>query len=242
MYDYPPKFFPQKDMLSKEGLAGYTSLFTERKMHLWLINSFKVAAITTAVCVFLGASAAYSISRFRFRGRAAISYTFLGMQFLPGVLIVVPLFVIFAKLKLINTHTSLIIASASYLAPLATWILRAFFDSIPVELEHAALVDGCNQFGALWRIVAPLALPGFVGVGMVCFVLSWDSFLFAYTFLSSDTMWTVPVGISSLFGEYFFSWPQVMAAATMAALPAVVVFIVFQRFLIQGLTAGAVKG
>jgi multiple sugar transport system permease protein len=208
----------------------------------WFQNSVVVATATTIVALTFAALAAYSFSRFPFTGSHALSTMFLFVQLFPVAVVVIPLFILWTNLKLTNTYWSLIITYLVFGLPISTWLLIGFFNAVPVELEEAAMIDGSSRLGALWRITLPLALPGLAATAIYVFLLAWNEFFFALTFMSSTEMRTIPVGLSSFFGEHSVDWGLVMAGSVVASVPVVVLFGLLSRYFVQGLTAGAVKG
>ena len=186
--------------------------------------------------------AAYGLSRFRVRGGPSLGLFILVSKMLPATLLVIPLFAIFRELKLIGSLWSIILAHSTLIVPFSTWMLKGYFDTIPREMEQAALVEGCSPIGAMIRVVLPVSAPGLAATALYGFVLSWSDFAFARTFLtSSQSNWTANVGIATFKGEYITDWNEVMAASLMAAVPIMIVYIFLERFLVSGLTAGAEK-
>lgn len=163
-------------------------------------------------------------------------------QMLPEIIIAIPLYVSFKHLNLLNKVMCLVITNCSFCIPISTFFLKGFFDSIPREIEEAAVIDGCNRMQIFYRIFLPLSLPGLIATGGLIFVLAWNEFLFARTFLSSGTKWVTSVGVASFIGQYVTPWNKVMAGAVISVLPVMLVFIFFQKYLVRGLTSGAVKG
>ena len=221
---------------------SYLEIFQLRPFDLWLQNSFVIAAGTTALSMALAIPAAYSLARFTYRGKRALGLVVLVTQMLPASLIVVPMYLAFLRFGLLESRVGVILAHASMTLPYAIWMLRGFFETVPMEILEAALVDGCSRVRAMLRISLPLAVPGIVGAGLYVFETSWNEYLFARTFISRGENMLVSVGISTFIGEYTVFWHQIMAAAVISALPAFIIFFVFQRFLVQGLSSGAVKG
>lgn len=237
LFAYPPTFIPLVP-----NLISYIEIFQVRPLATWLGNSFVVASLTTLFSVAVASFGAYGFSRFRFRGKNLLAYLLLATQMLPGVLIIVPIYMIFRNWNLTDELAGLILVYMSFNIPIAMWILRGFFDSIPPELEEAAMVDGCSRMGSFLRIIFPLSAPGLVGTATVVFIMSWNEYLYARTLISTQSKWTVSVGLSSFIGEYITPWDQIMAGATVTTLPILILFLIFQRYLVRGLTAGAVKG
>ena len=234
---YPPSFLP-----SPPTLEAFRTVFSERPMFGWLQNSMAVALAATSASLIVSVLAAYSLSRYRSRVGTTVGLTVLISKMIPTTLLVIPLFVLFKNLGLIASLTSVVIAHCTLTIPFAVWMLKAYFDSIPVELEEAAQVDGCTPLGTLWRIVLPVSLPGLGATALYAFILSWNEFAFSRTLLiGNPPNWTVTVGIASIKGEYIVSWNEVMAASAVAAVPIIIVFMFLERYFVAGLTAGAQK-
>ena len=234
--------FPPVFLQPEPTLAAYQSIFAERPIGVWLRNSAVVALASTALSMFVSILAGYSISRIRARGSQAIGLFFLMSRMLPSTLIIIPLFVSFRQLQLIGDLKSLVLAHATFITPFAVWMLKGYFDTIPAELEDAAMIDGCTPLSALIRVVLPLSAPGLAATTLYGFVLSWNDFVFARTFLvANQNAWTVNVGVASLKGEYLTEWNEIMAGSLIAMLPIVLAYLFLERFLVSGLTAGASK-
>jgi multiple sugar transport system permease protein len=234
---FPPVFWPPAP-----NWGVYRQMLTERPLLLWLANSTLVAAAAVALSLSVSIFAAYSLSRFRVRGAHTLGMWILVSKMLPATLLVIPLFAIFREIGLIGSLWSLILAHATLIVPFSTWMLKGYFDTIPSELEQAALIDGCSPIGALFRIVLPAASPGIAATALYGVVLSWADYAFARTFLTSaKSAWTANVGIATLKGEHLTSWNEVMAASMLAAIPIILIYLFLERYLVGGLTAGAVK-
>ena len=223
-------------------LENYTKVWRETDFPRFFLNSFIVATITTAGSVFISLYAAYALARIRFPGRYLFGLLLLITQMFPPTLLVIPLFIIIQRLGLFNTHFALIIAYLAFSLPFTIWMLRGFFEAIPEQLEDAAAIDGASQIGAFHRIILPLSGPGIAAVSMYAFIRSWNEFLFALVFLQSSQLFTLPLGIASFMEEFSFRWDLLMAGAGIISLPVLLFFLLMQRFIIQGLVAGAVKG
>lgn len=238
LFQYPPQLLPSVDSV----FSTYVTLFKETGLGTWLWNSIRVSLGTAILASFIGATMAYALSRFRFRGQGASEYLLLATQMLPGVLLAMPMYAVFNWLGLLNSLSGLTIAYLALLVPVATSLLKTFFDGIPVALEEASLIDGASRLGTFWRITLPLSLPGLISTFLFCFIIAWDEYLFAQMFIRQPGNWTVSVGLASFSGEYVTPWDQVMGAATIVTLPAAIMFLFLQRYLVHGLTAGGVKG
>jgi len=207
------------------------------------VNSVGIALAVTALSIALSITAAYAFARYTFRGRRLLIVSLLLIYLLPGILLLVPMMVIFRTLGILNTYPALILAEATHSVPFAIWLLTNYFASLPRELEEAAQVDGCTRVGAMLRVALPLAVPGVVAAALFVFIASWNNFLFAFMFTSGDDVRTLPVLLRMfVMGESGVYWGKVMAGAVMTTLPVAGAFLFFQQYLIRGLSAGAVKG
>jgi arabinogalactan oligomer/maltooligosaccharide transport system permease protein len=223
-------------------LENYRNVWEGTNFPTYFWNSFKVAAISTAISVVISMYAAYAIARIQFPGRYAYSLLLLITQMFPHILLVIPLFIIIQRLGLINTHLALIIAYTSFSLPFTVWMMRGFFEAIPKELEEAAAIDGASQLLTFHRVILPLAGPGLAAVTMFGFIRGWNEFLFALVFLQTHELFTLPIGLASFQEEYTFRWDLIMAGAGIVTLPVLFFFLLMQRFIVQGLLGGAVKG
>jgi len=238
LFAYPPEILPSANSV----FSTYVTIFQDTALGTWLWNSIRVALGTAILASFIGAMMAYSLSRFRFRGRGFTEYLLLATQMFPAILLAMPMYVLFSKIGLLNSLPGLTVAYLALLVPVATSLLKTFFDGIPVALEEASLIDGASRIGTFFRITLPLSLPGLASTFLFCFIIAWDEYLFAQMFVRQPGNWTVSVGLASFSGEYVTPWDQVMTAATIVTLPAAIVFLFLQRYLVHGLTAGGVKG
>lgn len=205
-------------------------------------NSIIVSVSTTILVIIVGSWGAYALARLNFKGRRTFGASLLLIQMFPGVLLIIPLYVILTRLGLTNNFLGLTIAYTTINLPFVVWLLRGYFLSIPGELEDAARIDGCTYFGALWRIVLPLAAPGLAAVATLAFVNSWNEFLIAYVLINDDSQKVLSIGMASYIDQFTTDYSGLFAMATLTTLPVVLVFMVFQRYLVGGLTAGSVKG
>ena len=208
----------------------------------WLANSALVSLVVTGLSIILGALAAYAITRLNFTGRATLARGLIFTYLLPNALLFIPLFTIVARLNLVDTLQSLMLVYPTFTLPFCTWMMTSYFRSIPLELEDAALIDGCDRLGVLFKIVLPLAAPAVAVVALFAFTQSWNEFLYALVFTNSLATRTVTVGLTQMLGEDVFFWGQMMAGALITAVPPVVLYTLAQRFVISGLAAGGVKG
>lgn len=223
-------------------LANYEMVFQAAPYVRYFFNSLLVAVVTTLGSIVVSTLAAYAFSRFRFRGRDLIAFLILATQMFPLVTGIIPLYLIFSKLGLINTYWCLFIAYVAFTIPFCTWMLKGFFDTIPREIEEAAIIDGCSRLQVLWWIVLPMSVPALVATGVFCFILSWNEFLYATVLTTSDTVRTLPAALGQMIGQGYTQWGGLNAAGIMTTLPVVIFFLLFQRYLVSGLTAGAMKG
>ncbi|HLE27045.1 MAG TPA: carbohydrate ABC transporter permease [Anaerolineales bacterium] len=204
-------------------------------------NSLSVAFLATVLNLAITASAGYAMSRFEFRGKAVFGMYLLLFYMIPRTLMLIGMFVLLAKLHLINRHLGLVITYAIGGIPLAIWWLKGYFDAIPVEIEEQAMIDGCSRLGALWRVIVPLALPGVAAVGMIQFVDSWNEFQLALTIIQTDTLQLLPVRIVYFMGFQRTDWGPTMAFSVLVAIPAIILFGIAQRNMISGLMSGFSK-
>ncbi|MFI4994406.1 MAG: carbohydrate ABC transporter permease [Hyphomicrobiales bacterium] len=223
-------------------LENYRNVWEGTSFPAYFWNSFKVASISTGISVVISMYAAYAIARIQFPGRRAYGLLLLVTQMFPHILLVIPLFIIIQRLGLVDTHLSLIIAYTSFSLPFTIWMLRGFFEAIPRELEEAAAIDGASQLLTFHRVILPLAGPGLAAVTMFGFIRGWNEFLFALVFLQTHELFTLPIGLASFQEEYTFRWDLLMAGAGIVTLPVLFFFLLMQRFIVQGLLGGAVKG
>ena len=223
-------------------LAGYARVLATRAVGRYFWNSAVISVGSTLLAMGLSALAAYGFSRFRMRWERPLILLLLFTQMLPGTLLIIPYFQLMANLRLINTYLALILAYASFALPFSTWMLIGFFRSIPLELDEAAMVDGCGRIKAFWRVILPLSLPGLVAVGILTFLLAWNAYVFALVLTTDPKMFPLSVGIANMMGEYQVVWNEMMAAAVLATLPVFLLYGFLERYLVQGITAGAVKG
>lgn len=204
-------------------------------------NSVVVSAGATVLTLVLGMWGAYALARLQFRGKRPFGLALLLVQFVPAVVLVIPLFVVLAKLGLVNSHLGLIIAYSTGTLPVTVWLLRGYFLSIPPELEDAARIDGCGYFGVIFRIVLPIASPGIAAAATLTFISAWNEFLLAQVLINDNSKQVLSVGLSLYVDQFRTDYTGLFAMATLTTLPVVAVFMVFQRYLVGGLAAGAVK-
>jgi arabinogalactan oligomer/maltooligosaccharide transport system permease protein len=208
----------------------------------WLWNSVVVAFFTTVIGVFLAATAAYAFSRYRFPGYRPALTAFLITQMFPAAILLVPIYNIVLHLGLLNHKLGLVLAYCTTAVPFCVWMLKGYFDTIPISIEEAGRIDGLTPFGTFWRIVVPLSLPGLAVTFFYSFITAWNEVAFANVLLVADKSYTLPVGLQTYVFEFAQNWEKLTAAAVIVTVPAVAVFLVAQRYLVSGLTRGGVKG
>ena len=223
-------------------LNNYVQAFTDQPLLKYLGNSLVVALVSTAVSLVVAALAAYAIARLHLRHRQLVLTCIVASSMFPLVTLLVPIFETMRHLSLLNTYTALVLPYTVLSLPVCTLVLVSFFQSIPKDLENAAMIDGCTRLGALWRVVVPLAAPGVFTAGILAFVNAWDEFLLALSLNASASMRTLPVGISLYQGEFTFPWPVISAALVVAIVPIAVLIALFQERVVGGLTQGGLKG
>jgi len=236
LFAYPPRFLPN---LAELGVFG--RLFATQPMLLWIANTALIATGVAVISVGLAIPAAYGLSRFRFTGGMAIQFVLLLTQMLPSTVLIVPLFIFFRQLHMLNTRTAIVLAQAALVAPIAVWIIKAFIDTIPQEIEESGLIDGCSRLAVLWRITLPLAIPSVVASFAMSFFEAWNIFVYALTFAPDRELWVSSVGLASWIGELTTPVEIMMSGAVVFTLPSVVVFLALQQRLVGGLSAGAIR-
>jgi len=220
----------------------FSKILNGDQFWIWMTNSLIVSIGTTIAGLALAVPAAYAFSRYKFAGRDQAMFSFLLVQMFPGIIILVPYFMVMKTLGLLNSHLGLILAYSVTALPLCVWMLKGFFDTVPRELEESAMLDGCSRFEIFTRIILPLSLPAIAVTALFSFLAAWNEFLLALTFNTSNDMYTLPVGLASMISATGQSWGDFAAASLLVSLPVVILFILFQKFLIEGLSAGGVKG
>ncbi|MGI6777049.1 MAG: carbohydrate ABC transporter permease [Acetivibrionales bacterium] len=221
---------------------NYKDILSSVKYLTYMKNSLIVSLSTVLICMVVSLLASYSLSRFQFPLRKTIMSVILSIQMFPIVAILISLFTFYSKLDLINTYTGLILADTTISLPLAIWMLKSFYDTIPKSLDESACIDGCGRLRTMVQIIIPLIKPGMLAVGIYTFLKSWDDFMFSLVLMTKDMKKTLPVGIAESFlGEYSHDYGGMMTLAVIASLPIIILFILFQKNMIFGLTGGAVK-
>jgi len=239
LFSTPVRYFPENPTLN-----SYATVFRNPSFLRALVNSAIVAFSTVILSLGIGAFAAYALGRLRFRGRSFVLYIILSMTMFPAIAILGSLFTMIRSLGIYNTPYALILSYMTFTLPFTIWVLSNFFKSLPLDLEQAAYVDGATPFQTFYMILLPLTAPGLVTTGLLAFISAWNEFLYALTFTIDDRTRTVPVAIALFSGEQEFEipWGDIMAAAVVVTIPLVILVLFFQQRLVEGLTAGAVKG
>ena len=245
LYAVPPHWIPQNPTLQNYLDIIFPSLAVSsvpRTFAVALLNSVKIAAAVTAISILIGSLAAYTLVRIPFGFNRQIQIGILGTRMIPEVSLIIPLFIVATRLQLINKPVILIITYLSFALPYAIWMMATFFQSVPLELEEAALLDGATRLEILIKVVMPISIPGLISTAMFVFLLAWDEFFYALIFTSTLAAKTAPVAIAEFVGRYTVNINGMMAGGILAALPPVILGLLFQRYIISGMTAGAVKG
>ena len=223
-------------------LDNYVTLLTRSGYLTMFRNSALTTVLTVLLCLSVGTLAAYSISRYRFRGRSGMLTFYLVVRMFPAVLLLLPLYIMLRTVGLLDTLLGLAVTYTTFLLPVSLLMLKGFFDSVPMELEDAARIDGCTRLGALWRVVLPLGRPGVAATAVLVAVSAWNEFLFALMLTNSEGSRTWPVGLQLMVGEFQLPWGLVAAGGMISIVPILVFFVFAQRALVRGLLVGAVKG
>jgi len=227
----------------KISASNFVSVMTDQPFARWILNSALVAIFTTVLGVFLACTAAYAFSRFKFPGRRPGMMAFLVSQMFPGTLMLIPLYIIIVQLLgLGSSRIGLVIVYATTSIPFSVWMLKGYFDTIPKELEEAAVIEGASAGKIFWRIVLPLAKPAVAITALFSFMTSWNEFILAATFMDKENMYTAPVGLRFFVGGFSQQWGYFAAGSIIVSIPVVLLFLYLQKYLVSGLTAGGVKG
>ena len=237
LYNIPPEIIPADPTFD-----SYITILRTSKMYDAFFNSVIITFFVLAITLFLAILAGYGLARYRFKGSGMIKIFMLFGQMIPGVVIIIPLYFLFARLRLLDSHFSIIIADLALTIPMAVIMLSAYFAGIPRELEEAARIDGATSVGALFRVVLPISKPGLISVAIYTFIHAWEEFLFALNLSMTAKTRTLPVAISTFAGEFAVDWGSTMAAAAVVALPVLAIFLLCNKYFVKGLSEGAVKG
>jgi multiple sugar transport system permease protein len=232
----PVRLFPNRIQL-----RNYIDVWTVVPLARYFLNSLLISLAGTLLCMSCAVLCSYALARFSFPGRRAFLYVILVTQMFSPIIIIISLFKLFVAYNLLNTYFALIISNAAFTLALSVWLLTGYFKSIPVEIEEASKIDGCDRLKALLAVVLPVARPGVVTATIFCFIEIWNEFMFALTFISKKNMRPITVGIYSFMGKYHIEWNLLMTSALLATIPVVIFFLLIQKNLTKGLTAGAIK-
>jgi ABC-type glycerol-3-phosphate transport system permease component len=235
LFAYPPRF------LGRYTLANFQRLLQETDFLTYFRNSIVIAGITVVVDILIATLGAYSLTRFRYPGKEFLANVTLFTYMFAPIMIIIPVYILLKELNLANSHAGIILAYTSISLPFTLWLLRAFFHSFPLDLEQAAFVDGANRFQSLLYVLLPQALPGIIATSVFAFVVVWNDYLFARVLLNDRLLQTMPVGLQDLYESTIVDWGLLMSGAVIVTIPAIIFFLIVQRFLIQGWGMGALK-
>ncbi|HSI39021.1 MAG TPA: carbohydrate ABC transporter permease [Xanthobacteraceae bacterium] len=233
---YPPRLIPET-----VSFEHYQRLWDQNILH-YVLNSVVISAGAIALCLTVGALAGYGLARFAFRGKSGVLLVIVAVMSVPISSLLVPTFGFMVDLGLLNTRTGLVLLYAAYELPMAVWILQAFFQTIPVELERAAMIDGYSRLEAIRRVILPLSTTGLVAAGLFVLTFSWNDFVVALVMTTNDDVRTLPIAIYNFLGYYGREWGPLSAGAMVSVIPLITLFVIFQRYFLSGVTGGSVKG
>ena len=233
---YPPQLLPEHATLEHYALLFRTGI------HRFVLNSVLVSAASVVLCLALGSLAAYALARLTFRGRTTVMLAVVAVMSIPLPSVLVPTFVLLASVGLTDTLSGLVLLYTAYQLPIVVWLLYGYFGTLPIELEHAARIDGCSRLTTLRKVVLPLSGPGLVAAGLFVLTFAWNDFVVAVVMLSSDSARTLPVAIYGYLGFYGRDWGPLTASAMLSIVPVIAVFVAFQRYFLSGMTGGGIKG
>ena len=228
--------------IRKIDFSAYYDVLFEHGFLRYIFNSVYVSVATVLLSLTLATIGGYAVTRLRFRGQTFMSFSILIIYMFPAIVLVIPLYVVFSRIGLRDSTHVLILVYLAQTLPVALYMLRSYFQTLPLEMEHAGLIDGCSRLGVIWRIVIPLSAPALASVALYTFMIAWNEFLFAFMFLDTPEKFTLSRGVVQLAGSVHLSKQLVMAASVLVTIPVVVLFLLFERHLVQGLTTGAMKG
>ncbi|AQX79256.1 carbohydrate ABC transporter permease [Plantibacter sp. MCCC 1A11337] len=237
IFSYPLTYWPEVF-----SIENYLGLFSKAQFGTYVVNSLIVATIAALVATFISMLSAYVLARFEFRSKGAILLAFLATQMIPSFIALGPLYLLMTQLKLVDNRFGLILIYIAVCIPFCTVMLRGFFENIPDALEEAAMIDGCSRFGALFRVLVPVLKPGIVAAFIFNFVNCWNELFLSVTLINSDANKTIPTALNGFITSYNIDWGSMSAAAVLTIIPTMVLFAFASRYIVQGLTAGAVKG
>ena len=233
--------YPTMVTIKNLSFIAYTHIWRDTNFPILIRNSLIVSTMTVVLSLLLGTTAGYALSRAKFRGRQGVLLSYLVIRLIPGVLLLIPIYIMMYKLHLLDTYFGLTFAYTTFTLPATIWLMKGFFDSLPPDLENAARVDGASRLGAMWRISLPLVLPGLAATGTLTAITAWNDVLFAIMLTSSNRARTWPVGLREMIGEFQLPWELLTATAIMSLLPVVIGFSLVGRRMVAGITAGSLK-
>jgi multiple sugar transport system permease protein len=236
IFSYPPKIVTENFSFD-----AYSTIVNDPVKVRFFVNSYVVSLSVTALTLVVAILAAYALSRYEFRGKSTLGIVIVGVQAVPPITLLIPYFGLMVTLKLYNTYPALILTYAVFTLPYAIILLTGYFNTVPKELDEAVKLDGGGPWTTLWRVLVPVSVPGIVTVGVYTYMIAWNEYLFALTLTRTENMRTVPIGIQLLMGQHAYEWNEMMAMSILGSLPVLVLFLFFQRYLLAGLTGGAVK-
>jgi multiple sugar transport system permease protein len=237
IFAYPPRLIDESF-----SWGAYTAVLSDPQQVRFFINSYLISLLVTFFTLLIGILAGYSFSRYEFRFKKLLNLLIIGVQSVPPITLMIPYFGLIVGLGLYNTYWALVLTYMVFTLPYAIIMMTGYFNTLPRELDEAVMIDGGSSLTTLWRVLVPISLPGIVSVGVYTFMLSWNEFLFALTLTRTNDMRTVPIGIQLLMGQHSFEWNQMMAMSVLGSLPVLLLFLVFQRYFIAGMSAGSIKG
>ncbi|MCA9889356.1 MAG: carbohydrate ABC transporter permease [Anaerolineae bacterium] len=237
IFAYPPQLID--DSFS---FVAYSAVLTNPQQQRFFFNSYLVSFVVTLFTLITGILAGYAFSRYDFKFKSTLNLIIIGVQSVPPITLMIPYFGLIVSLQLYNSYWALILTYMVFTLPYAIIMMTGYFNTLPRDLDEAVMIDGGSSFIILWRILVPISLPGIVSVGVYTFMLAWNEFLFALTLTRTNDMRTVPVGIQLLMGQHSFEWNQMMAMSVLGSLPVLILFLLFQRYFIAGMSAGSIKG
>ena len=233
--------FPTKFSLSNLSFDAYFGVWRDTNFPMLMKNSLIVSTMTVIISLALGTFAGYALSRSKFRGRQSVLLVYLAIRLVPGVLLLIPMYLFMNRLGLLDSYIGLTLAYTTFTLPATIWLMKGFFDSLPPDLENAARIDGCSRMGAMWRISIPIVLPGLAATGTLTAITAWNDVLFALLLTSSDRTRTWPVGLREMIGEFQLPWDALTATSILSLLPVVIGFALVGRKMVAGITAGSLK-
>ena len=233
--------YPTQISFSDLSFDAYFGVWQDTNFPTLMKNSLIVSTMTVIISLALGTLAGYALSRSKFRGRQGVLLVYLSIRFIPGVLLLIPMYIFMMNLGLLESFTGLTLAYTTFTLPATIWLMKGFFDSLPPDLENAARIDGCSRMGAMWRISIPLVLPGLAATGVLTAITAWNDVLFALLLSSSDRTRTWPVGLKEMIGEFQLPWEALTATSMLSMLPVVIGFSLVGRKMVAGITAGSLK-